>query len=119
VSNFPEVPDGNLFASCRESFEVLELPAGRFRLIGELDGLAVVAVADAFRDLGGDVEFECSKVTFIDSCGLHLLNSVREACAAGGGRLVVVNPQPCLVRLLELTGLGAVVATRVDDSWPR
>jgi anti-anti-sigma factor len=105
--------------SCREWFTVVEPRAGRFRLVGELDAVAVGAVQDRLRRLGGDVEFECSEVTFVDSCSLHLLIAVREACEAGGGSLVVVNPSRCLVRLLALSGLSAMLVTRVDDWWPR
>ena len=100
-------------------FTVVEPRAGRFRLVGELDAVAVGAVQERLSRLGGDVEFECSEVTFIDSCGLHLLIAVRDACEAGGGSLVVVNPSRCLVRLLALSGLSAMLVTRVDDSWPR
>jgi len=105
--------------SCRDWFTVVERPAGRFRLVGELDALAVQAVEDRLSRLSWDVEFECSEVTFINSCGLHLLNAVQDACEAGGGSLVVVNPSRCLVRLLALSGLSALLVTRVDGSWPR
>ena len=88
-------------------------------LAGDDDAVAVGAVQDRLRRLCGDVEFECSEVTFIDSCGLHLLIAVGEACRAGGGSLVVVNPSRCLVRLLTLSGLSAMLVTRVDRSWPR
>jgi anti-anti-sigma factor len=76
-------------------------------------------VQQRLRRVSGDVEFDCSEVTFIDSCGLHLLIAVGDACRAGGGSLVVVNPSRCLTRLLALSGLTAMLATRVDGSCPR
>ena len=66
-------------------FTALELGDGRFRLVGELDGVAVASVRERLVSLSGDVEFDCSKVTFIDSSGLHLLVAIRDACTAGGG----------------------------------
>ena len=119
MSDSFKTSDERTVDSCRDWFTVVEPRAGRFRLVGELDALAVRAVEDRLRRLGGDVEFECSEVTFIDSCGLHLLLAVRDACEAGGGSLVVVNPSRCLVRLLALSGLSAMLVTRVDGSWQR
>ena len=119
MSDSSETSDHRTVDGCRDWFTVVQPRAGRFRLVGELDALAVGAVGDRLRRLGGDVEFESSEVTFIDSCGLHLLIAVRDACEAGGGSLVVVNPSRCLVRLLALSGLSAMLVTRVDDWWPR
>jgi anti-anti-sigma factor len=95
-------------------FSAAELGDGRFRLVGELDGVAVAAVRERLGCLGGDVEFDCSQVSFIDSSGLHLLVGIRDACTAGGGSLVLVNPSRCVARLVALTGLDAVLVTRVD-----
>ncbi len=83
---------------------------GGFGWSGSSTGSPSAAVRDRLGSLGGDVEFECSKVTFIDSSGLHLLIAIRDACAAGGGSLVLVNPSRCLARLVALTGLDAVLA---------
>ena len=98
-------------------FTVVEHRAGRFRLVGELDTVSVGAVRDRFVRLGGDVELECSEVSFIGSSGLQLLLAIRAACEAGGGHLVLVNPSRCVVRLLALSGLNVVFTTRVDESW--
>jgi anti-anti-sigma factor len=119
MSDSSETSDLRTVDGSRDWFTVVQPRAGRFRLVGELDALAVGAVQDRLRRLGGDAEFECSEVTFIDLSGLRLLVAVREACEAGGGSLVVVNPSRCLVRLLALSGLSDVLVTRVDGSWPR
>jgi anti-anti-sigma factor len=119
MSNATEGSGEDLFTDCGDWFTVVEDGAGRARLVGELDAEAAGAVKDRLGRLGGNVELECSEVAFIDSCGLHLLIAIREACEAGGGSLVVVNPSRCLVRLLALSGLSDVLVTRVDGSWPR
>ena len=118
MSNSVETSGEDAATGSPGGFTAVELRGGRFRLVGELDGLAVASVRDRVGSLGGDVEFECSKVTSIDSSGLHLLIAIRDACAAGGGSLVLVNPSRCLARLVALTGLDAVLAARVDGSWP-
>jgi anti-anti-sigma factor len=114
MSNVVGTSDEDATAISLGVFTALELGDGRFRLVGELDGVAVASVRERFGLLGGDLEFECSKVTFIDSSGLHLLVAVRDACTAGGGSLVLVNPSRCVARLVALTGLDAVLTTRVD-----
>lgn len=119
MSNSSEASGERAIDRCRDWFTVVEDGAGRFRLVGELDAAAAGAVQDRLGRLGGDVELECSEVTFIDSSGLHLVIAVRDACEAGGGSLVLVNPSRCLVRLLALSGLSAILATRVDGSWQR
>ena len=79
---------------------LLSLGTGGFGWSGSSTGSPSASVRDRLGSLGGDVEFECSKVTFIDSSGLHLLIAIRDACAAGGGSLVLVNPSRCLARLV-------------------
>jgi anti-anti-sigma factor len=117
MSNSVGTSDEDAVAGRWDWFTVGEPGPGRFRLAGELDGVVVAAVRERLGRLSGDVELETSDVTFIDSSGLHLLVAIRAACEAGGGSLVLVNPSRCVVRLLALTGLDAVLATRVDGSW--
>ena len=114
MSNSVGTSDEDALASSLGWFTARELGGGRFRLVGELDGVAVASVRERLGSLSGDLEFDCSKVTFIDSSGLHLLVAIRDACTAGGGGLVLVNPSRCVARLVALTGLGAALATRVD-----
>jgi len=42
---------------------------------------------------------------------------IQRTCEDRGGGLVLVNPSPCVVRVLALSGLDAVLPTRVDGSW--
>ena len=88
------------------------------RLFGELD-LASVRDVWARLDGGdGDVELDCAGLTFIDAAGLRLFVAVQAACRARGAKLSIVRPSRCVVRLLELTGLDAVLDVRAESSAP-
>lgn len=93
------------------------------RLSGELD----MAGEDAFREaldvLGGPTEavLDLTDVRFIDSTGLRLvLEAHRRLEELGAAVTVRIEEDGCVPRLLELTGLDAVlpVARRGGDSAP-
>ncbi len=63
----------------------------RAALDGELDGST------------GDVDVDASGITFCDSVGLGALLTARRDLEAAGRTLRLVEPAPCLVRLLQLT----------------
>jgi len=92
---------------------VLHDGPGSFRLRGELDVAEVAGAAARLVPSGGYVELDCSGLTFIDASGLRLLMAVDQACRRGGGRLRIVNPSRCVIRLLELTGADATLGV-----WP-
>ena len=56
-------------------------------------------------DVEGDIEMDCSGLTFIDCAGLRVLEETQQACAAAGARLCLVAPSRCVTRLLDLVGL--------------
>ena len=66
----------------------------------------------------GDVEVDCAGLTFIDASGLRLFVALHNACQARGAKLSIVSPSRCVVRLLELTGLDAVLDVRAESSAP-
>jgi anti-anti-sigma factor len=70
----------------------------------------------ALAGLHGDVELDCSGLGFIDAAGLHAILGAQEACAAGGGKLVLVDPAPAMDRLLELVELDAALLIRRNGS---
>jgi anti-sigma B factor antagonist len=75
---------------------------------GELDLAASSSLRAALAELtdgGGDVNVDLSAVTFIDSTALSVLVHVHTESAAAGGRLIVTNPSPVVVRILHLAGL--------------
>jgi anti-anti-sigma factor len=50
------------------------------------------------------VEIDLTGVTFIDSSGLQALLTVHHFLLERDSSLTIVNPSPCALRLLELTG---------------
>ena len=92
---------------------VLQDGPGTFRLRGELDVAEVAWASARLVPSGGHVVLDCGDLTFIDASGLRLLMAVDQACRRGGGRLRIVNPSRCVVRLLELTGVDATLGV-----WP-
>jgi anti-anti-sigma factor len=81
--------------------------AASFALGGEID-LANVDFLEAqlWEQLrGGDVEVDCSELTFVDVAGCRLL---RQACDGrmGNGRLTIRNAPPILARVMHLCDLA-------------
>ena len=74
--------------------------------VGELrDALALVVVSAPEVDVFVDV----SEVTVVDSVGLGLLVTTHRNCLRSGRRLVLVDPQPRLLRLLAVTRLHRIL----------
>jgi anti-anti-sigma factor len=82
------------------------------RLIGELDLAAAPLLQSALAGLDGDVDVDCSGLEFIDAAGLAALLKAQKACAAGGWKLVLVDPGPAVDRLLRLVELDTVLLIR-------
>jgi len=66
----------------------------------------------------GDVELDCSGLTFLDASGLRVLVAAHRDCQARGAMLTIVDPARCVVRLLASTGLDAVLGGRAESSAP-
>ncbi|HEY5031960.1 MAG TPA: STAS domain-containing protein [Actinomycetes bacterium] len=56
-----------------------------------------------------DVLVDMSRVQVVDSVGLGLLVSTHRNCLRAGRRLVLVDPQPRMLRLLAVTRLHRVL----------
>ena len=72
---------------------------------GELDMVGAPALEATLRALPAgatDVRLDLSQLSFIDSAGLKALLTGHELM---GGRLTLKNPQPQLLRVLQITGL--------------
>jgi anti-anti-sigma factor len=82
------------------------------RLHGELDLAGVPRLVSALAGLDGDVELDCSGVDFIDAAGLGASVSAHRQCAARGAQLVVVDPSPVVLRLLQMVELDTVLHLR-------
>jgi anti-anti-sigma factor len=78
-------------------------------LAGELD-LASRPLLDEMllRLIGGEVEavvLDLSRVTFMDSTGLHAILTARALCSQHGCEFLLVQGSPQVQRLFELSGL--------------
>jgi anti-anti-sigma factor len=87
-------------------------------LLGELDVSTAPLLRDCFARIDGDVEVDCSGLDFVDAQGLAVFVSARARCAPDG-RFVLVEPAPCLLRLLRVTGLDATLEIRCDAALVR
>jgi stage II sporulation protein AA (anti-sigma F factor antagonist) len=91
---------------------VEEAGRGRLRLVGELDFASAPQLRGGLAALDGDVELDCSGVTFIDCAGLGVLEERQRACQAAGVRMYLVDPSPCVTTLVALVGLDGCFALR-------
>ncbi|MFI5959061.1 STAS domain-containing protein [Cryptosporangium sp. NPDC051539] len=77
-------------------------------LHGEIDmataGDVVTAVEDALVPLV-PITIDLSDVRFIDGRGVTALVRARASAAALGSAMELVNPQPTVLRILQITGL--------------
>jgi anti-sigma B factor antagonist len=89
---------------------------GAWWLLGELDVAGVPEVQARLVGVDGDVDLDCSGLTFIDASGLRLFVAVDNACQDRGAKLAIVNPSRCVIRLLVLTGLDAGLGVRCENS---
>lgn len=79
----------------------------------DLDGVDVLyAEVRALVDGGAvhTIEIDAESLTFVDSAGLHAVLSAQAAAQAAGLTFRVVSLSPQLSRVVELTGLAAVLA---------
>src|SRR5262245_5471451 len=89
---------------------------GVLSLVGELDMGEVPDLRARLARLDGDVEIDCSGLSFIDSCGLQLFVDVHHACEARGGTLSIVAPSERVTRMFELTRLDRLLRVRRNGS---
>ena len=87
---------------------------GTITLAGELDLSAVTTIDAAIREALTDsrastVKLDLAAATFIDSTALGALVRGRRAAMAEGRRFVVVNPTGHVLRVLEITGVAAIL----------
>jgi anti-sigma B factor antagonist len=77
---------------------------------GELDLLSAPnlreAAMGALEDGATSVVLDCSKLTFIDSCGLSVMLEAARVAHEQSGYVTVAQPSPLVRRLLHITGLN-------------
>ena len=92
-----------------------EVSGGRHVLIlsGELDMAAAAQLEATLASLSGDgvseLAVDLSRLTFMDSAGLHTVLNARAFCATHGSEFALVAGPPNIQRLFEITGLLDVV----------
>jgi anti-sigma B factor antagonist len=101
--------DSSTFVSCNVKVEgdVVTIVVS-----GELDLSNVVAVREVVDDARGEgrpsLIFDLSELHFMDSSGLGLLIEV----AQGAEKIEVWRPSPAVRRLIEISGLEAILPMR-------
>lgn len=83
-------------------------------LAGDLDPATAPvlesAIADAAAQDGVErVVLDLGGLTFLDSSGLRIFVTAREALAQQGAQLALRNPTANTSRLLDVTGLGEII----------
>jgi len=90
-------------------------------LSGEVDLLAYLEISGWTRPRSdwwsGDVVVDLRAVTFLDPCGLHVLDWLRDRVLEGGGRLRVVRGPARVARVVRLARMEAVFV--MLDAMPR
>lgn len=83
-------------------------------LLGRIDYATLPRLRPMVRDLA-DSQHQClridlSGVDFVDSCGIGLLLTLRSLVAGRGGRVGFENHTPRVRRILERSGVAALLA---------
>jgi len=93
---------------------VVELEDGITKLVlsGRMDIQGASAADMTFSITAGakkKVVVDLSEVTFMASLGLRTLMVSAKAMANKGGKMVLLNPQPNVEKVLETTGVSTVI----------
>lgn len=103
-----------------DSFGVMarDIEGGQvLELSGELDVSTCQGLVSKLVGVPGSlVVIDLSKVSFMDSSGLGVINRARRIAMEEGGVLVVSRPQPMVHRVLQITGLDIWLADW-DPQW--
>ena len=82
---------------------------GLVRVAGDVDSTNALELQNVFLALLSDgasgLVIDCTDLTFIDSTGLSALVSANREANLQFGSVIIRNPSPIVVRLLEVTGL--------------
>ena len=81
--------------------------SGRFDIIGTGQvetRFAGYSTGDAVRLI-----VDLSEVDFLASIGIRLLTLTAKSVASRGGKMVLLNPRPEVLQVLEITGIPAII----------
>lgn len=83
------------------------------KLSGRLDITGTGEIETRFAGYcGGEnarVVVDLSEVPFLASIGIRLLMLTAKSVASRGGRMVLLNPPPDVLHVLEITGIPAII----------
>jgi anti-sigma B factor antagonist len=93
----------------------------RVSVAGDIDlataaTFAATGVGFAREHRPGTLYLDLSRVSFIDSTGIGALVEIKNAADGEGVRLVVADPSPRVVEVLELTGMTDVFTVQVGPT---
>lgn len=90
----------------------------KISLSGRMDVAGVQQIDRTVADLTAPpcraVIIELSKVDFLTSVGIRMLLIVAKALHGRGGRMVLLNPNPVVTRILELAGVDMTISVFRD-----
>ncbi len=89
-------------------------PSTIITLAGDLDPATAPLLEEAIETAMEDASVErivldLSQLSFVDSSGLRVFVTAREALGGRGGELILRSPTDNTRRLLDITGLGEVI----------
>ncbi len=94
-------------------YSELDNGIGLIKLGGKLDILGTGEIETKFTGYssGDNVRMiiDLSKVDFLASIGIRLLVMTAKSVATRGGKMVLLNPIPEVLEVLEMTGIPAII----------
>src|SRR5215510_10097472 len=94
-------------------YSELENGISMIKLIGKLDIVGVGEIETKFAGYcAGDgvrVIVDLTDVDFLASIGIRLLTLTAKSVTSRGGKMVLLNPTPEVERVLEITGIPAII----------
>lgn len=77
------------------------------------------AVADLTEAGTRFMVLDLRSMTYIASVGINFLINLRVQCRKTGGEVILVSPQPAVMKILKMLGLleVLVVAPTVEEGW--
>src|SRR5580765_4729636 len=67
------------------------------------------SVRDSLEDAQKNIDIDLSQTTFLDSCGLGALVALQKTASGRQGMLRLLNPQPPVEQILELTRMDRIL----------
>jgi len=65
-------------------------------------------VRESFGQAQKNIEIDLAETGFVDSCGLGALVELHKTVCSRGGKLRLINPQPPVLQILELTRMNQI-----------